>query len=198
MPVAMIPKSEVELLTRLRESRDLPALRRRIAYNRRAGWTLSGIGIPLGVPFSTVRAWQTAAEADDPTLTDPNLTLPADVPTPVRPPRQKGHTIRVKKIRPDVPPGERERLYQLSQDARVLRRSTRPTHPAWESQRELEKMLRTYVERNVPIAALARHCRVTNRAISARLERAALRNYTHGDSITDHLRADHDATTEEA
>jgi hypothetical protein len=167
--VAFIPDDEVERLQALRNNRDLPGLRSRILALRNAGWTLAGIGAPFQVPYSTVRAWERAATPD----THP---IPHDdVPTPGRPPRRPGHVIRVRKMRPDVPPSERQRLSQLAEEARILRRTTSPTHPAWHSQRILEDLLTTYIERGVPIANLARYCNVSNRAIAARMERAEVR-----------------------
>jgi hypothetical protein len=167
--VAFIPEDEVARLRALRENRDLPALRSRILALRNAGWTLAGIGAPFGVPYSTVRAWERAATpATHPVPHD-------DVPTPARPPRQPGHVIRIRKVRPDVPIAERDRLRELSENARILRRTTSPNHPAWADQRVLEDLLSTYIERGVQTASLARYCGVSNRAIAARMERAAVR-----------------------
>ena len=148
--VTSIPQTEVEHLTELHTNRDLPAVRRRVALLRAAGWTLSGIGTPMKVPFSTVRAWQMAAYEADSSLRDFTLAdLPEDVPVPTRPPRRRGHTIRVRKMRPDVPAAERDDLLRLSSEARILRRSTPRSHPAWASQTELEIRLNRYRRRGV-------------------------------------------------
>lgn len=170
--VAFIPPDEVARLHELRTQRDLPGLRARILALRDAGWTLSGIGSPLEVPYSTVRAWQNAAKADPTTPAIPH----DDVPTPGRPPRRAGHVIRIRKVRPDVPRTERAELLSLAKAARVLRRTTPPSHPAWASQVELERRLDLYMRRGVPNANLARYCDVSDRAIAARMERAAGRS----------------------
>lgn len=167
--VAFIPASEVAVLRDLRAGRDLPALRRRILALRKSGWTLAGIGAPFEVPYSTVRAWENAANPKDPI---PFLDS-HPVPAPGRPPRRPGHVIRIRKVRPDVPVDERPVLNRLAQEARVLRRSTSAKHPAWKAQTELESMLALYMLRGVPVANLARYCGVSNRAIAARMERAA-------------------------
>lgn len=183
MTIAYIPPTEVTLLTELRLARDLPALRARVAALRAAGYTLAGIGEPFGAPLSTIRAWETAHRASE---SSPVSLDGPSVPTPNRPPRRAGGAVRIRTMRTDVPVHDRDRLRRLAGAARVVRRRTAADHPGRTAQRELEVALRVYLDRHVPCASLARYCGVTNRAVRARLERAAARPPVTPEVLTVH------------
>lgn len=155
-----LPPAEAQRLVALRETGDLNALRALVAAYRRAGWTLQAIGAPLGKGRSTVRLWEKTHPVD--------VALP-DVPkAPLRVTKQ-----RVVKLPPDVPLAEREKLRELAEQARQVRRWTGYDAQERVSSRQLDELLRTYQANGVNSAILARRIGVTHRAVRARLERSA-------------------------
>lgn len=158
MAVVQLPDDEGTLLRHLRATD-----RRRFLIRVRAlvdaGWPLRAVGEPFGTGRSTVRAWKVAAgEAT-------NQDLEALPPVPTR------SRLKVIRLRPDVPEEEREHLLELSRLARSVNRWTPPNAPEREASRQLNELLRQYVERGVPIKTLADRLQVTYRAVAARLER---------------------------
>lgn len=158
--VPELPQEEQDKLRKVREAGDLVALRQRVLALRQAKWPLRAIGDPLGAPRSTVRMWETNA--------DKSGNLPK-VPECVRAQRDRGEkTVR---LRMDVPPEDRGRLRVLAVEARQVRGRTPKDAPARVAANELDKLIETYIGRNIPVKRIAEHMGVTPRAVTARFER---------------------------
>lgn len=158
--VAVLPEEEQDKLREVRASGDLVALRQRVLALRHAKWPLRAIGDPLGAPRSTVRMWEVGA--------DPEAALP-DVPECPRAERDRGE--RTVRFRMDVPPEDRVRLKELALEARQVRGRTPKDAPARKAADELDSMIESYIQRNVPVKRIATHMGVTPRAVAARYER---------------------------
>lgn len=158
--VIQLPAEEREVLKALREADDLPALRQRVLALTLAKWPLRAIGDPLDAPRSTVRMWRMNA--------DPDGDLPT-VPECVRAQRDRGE--RVVRLRPDVPPGERDQLKVLAESARTVRGRTPKDAPARIDADKLDLLIAGYISRKVPVKRIAEYMGVTPRAVTARYER---------------------------
>lgn len=159
--VVVLPEPEQEMLRKVRESNDLPELRRRVLALRRAKWPLRAIGDALGAPRSTVRMWELGAD-------DTGDDLP-DVPECPRAARARGE--RVVRFRMDVPPEERDELKKLAESARLVRSRTPSTSQIRIDADKLDTMIESYIARDVPVKRIAMHMGVTPRAVAARYER---------------------------
>jgi hypothetical protein len=158
--VVELPPEEQEKLRRVRESNDLVALRQRVLALRVAKWPLRAIGDPLGAPRSTVGMWEKGADSEG--------ELPS-VPECDRAQRERGE--RIVNLRMDVPPEERNRLFTLAEEARLVRGRTPKDAPASVAAAELDELIFEYIERNVPVKRIANYMGVTPRAVTARYQR---------------------------
>lgn len=165
---AELPESEKQRLLELRVNTDQRGLRERAVALRNAGWPLRAIGEAVGVSRMSVHVWQSAVQENPDALKRvsqihdvPNLPLTA-----------RGSGVTVKKMRIDVPPHDRERLAELAQQAKTVRRWSTPESSERKASDELDKLVVKYIEnRGVAPMTVARHAGVTRRAIMARLER---------------------------
>ena len=163
MTTATLPGREADKIRSLRENDDLDGLRSRVLALRQAGWTLAAIGEPLGAGRSTVRLWETKARAS-------GLDDWAEHGVPSPPPRPSA-APRVARLRPDVPEGERARLRELAESARVVRGGTPADSPHRRDAEELDQLIEGYLRRQVAATRIAEHMGVTHRAVRARMER---------------------------
>lgn len=157
--VAVLPEDEQQKLREDREN-SLEALYQRVYALRQAQWPLRAIGEAVDAPRSTVRMWELKA--------DPKADAPT-VPECPRAEQQRGE--RTVRLRLDVPAAEREELRTLAEQARTVRGRTPKDHPARKAADKLDKMIETYISRNVPVKRIANHMGVTPRAVAARYER---------------------------
>lgn len=158
-----IPKELSDELNYVRNDKDRTSFLSLVRATKDAGYTYAEIAEPLNVSRSAVNQWYKSATAKD----IPASTTVAERPAPVQDP--KGTP---RKITPDVPPKEREHLLRTSQAARGNTRWSREDSPERQAAYELENLIRKHIiERNVPVAAFARHAGVTRRAIMQRLEK---------------------------
>ena len=162
---AILPEAEAARLITLREAgpSQLPALRGRVKALRNANWSLAAIGAPLGANRSTTRMWELGAKPED-------VTTASNVPVPTGP--VKTRAVKLVRLYPDVPDGERPELARLADSARRVRGWTPADSQARKDALELERLLEVYVNRGVPLKRIAEHLGVTHRAIAARLERS--------------------------
>ena len=158
--VAVLPDEEQKKLQEVRASNDLVALRQRVYALRQARWPLRAIGDPLGAPRSTVRMWEQNA--------DPRGDVP-EVPECPRAERDRGE--RTVRLRMDVPPADRDKLKKLAVEARQVRGRTPKDAPARRAADELDRMIESYIKRDVPVKRIATCMGVTPRAVAARYER---------------------------
>lgn len=158
--VAELPQEEQGKLREIRDSKDLPALRQRVLALTLAKWPLRAIGDPLDAPRSTVRMWKLGA--------DPSGDLPT-VPECDRAARERGE--RTVRFRMDVPPADRKQLKKLAESARNVRGRTPKDAPVRKDADKLDKMIDSYISRNVPVKRIATHMGVTPRAVAARYGR---------------------------
>lgn len=158
--VIELPEDEQAKLREIRESGDLHALRLRVLALRQAKWPLRAIGDPLDAPRSTVRMWETNA--------DPDGEIPP-VPECERAKRERGE--RTVRLRMDVPPADRELLLKLAKSARQVRGRTPKDADIRKDADQLDKLIESYINRNVPVKRIAEHMGVTPRAVAARYER---------------------------
>lgn len=166
--VAVLPEEEQQKLRAVREAGDLPELRQRILALRRAKWPLRAIGDPLGAPRSTVRMWETNADEEG--------ELP-EVPECPRAERDRGE--RTVRLRMDVPVNDRSQLKALAKAARQVRGRTPKDAPARLAADQLDAMIESYIQRDVPVKRIATHMGVTPRAVAARYERYQARKAKH-------------------
>lgn len=157
-----IPQELIDDLTFTRDDKDRTKFLSLVRGAKEAGYTYAEIAEPLNVSRSAANQWYQQAVKDEvaPTPTDPR---PAPAKDPKGTPR---------KIKPDVPPEEREHLRLTAETARRNTRWSREDSPERQAVHHLEELIRTHiVQRKVPVAAFARHAGVTRRAIMQRLER---------------------------
>ena len=172
MPVrktnAELPESEKTRLLELRQNPDQRGLRERVVALRQAGWPLRAIGEAVGVSRMSVHVWEAAVNENPDAMK--GVGQIHDV--PALPLAARGSGVTVRKMPVDVPEHDRERLLELSQKAKTVRRWSAADSPEREASRELDALVVKYVEkRGVKPMVVARHAGVTRRAIMARIER---------------------------
>ncbi len=172
-PLIALPQDEQDALKALHADKDtkLPELRQRVLALRHARWPLRAIGDPVGAPRSTVRMWELEANSE--------ADLPV-VPECERAARARGE--RVVRMRPDVPPEDRDELRRLAASAKKVRSRTPETDPAKKDARALDALIETYIARNIPISKIADRMGVTPRAVTARHERFVERKNANADN----------------
>jgi|SRR5690606_15688353 len=157
-----IPQDLIDELNFTRDDKDRTKFLSLVRGAKEAGYTYAEIAEPLNVSRSAANQWyKSALEADvPPTPIDPRPQTPKD---PKGTPR---------KIRPDVPPAEREHIRLTAETARGNTRWSREDSEERRAVYELENLIRTHIiQRKVPVAVFARHAGVTRRAIMQRVER---------------------------
>lgn len=165
---AALPESEKQRLLELRNNPDQRGLRERVVALRYAGWPLRAIGEAVNVSRMSVHVWQSMVEENPDAVK--RVEQIKDVPT--LPMDARGSGVTVRKINIDVPQTDRERLKQLANKAKTVRRWSAEDSEERKASDELDKLVIKYVEkRGVKPMTVARHAGVTRRAIMARLER---------------------------
>lgn len=165
---AVLPEKEQSILRELRSASDQSHLHTRVIALRDAGWPLRAIAEGLDVSRMSIQMWETAARKDDEIK-----KAAATITVPVLPLDARGSGTSAKRMRMDVPPHDRERLAELATQARLVRGWTPKDAPERKAAYEFDQLLIKYVEnRKVTAMSVARHARVTRRAIVARIERA--------------------------
>lgn len=157
-----LPDDIVEELQDARDEDDRTPLFSLVRALKDAGWTFEDIATPLGVTRSAVNQWHKNAVKKN---IKPASLRATDYPVydPVGTP---------KRIKPDVPPRDREKLRDLAARARANTRWSAPNSPERRAAEELTRLLDLHInQRKVSVAAVARHTGVTRRAIMQRLER---------------------------
>lgn len=157
-----LPEDLVDELNDARDEDDRTELFALVRALKDAGWTFGDIATPLGVTRSAVNQWHKAAlRKDIAPATLPDAHLPVQDPVGIP-----------KRIKPDVPPKDRNRLRDLTISARKNTRWSKPNSPERRASEELIRLLDLHInQRKVSVAAVARHAGVTRRAIMQRLER---------------------------
>lgn len=163
-----LPRSEADYLVALRNQRDLPNLRRRVAALRQHGWTLRAIGAPLHANRATVRSWETHPDAQSASSSPSSPPLPA--PPNLRPAPLATTPLRIRALTPDVPLADQARIRNLAPLARKVRGGTPPSSPASQAKQQLDELVSSYASRGVPIQRLAELAGVSYRAMSVRID----------------------------
>jgi hypothetical protein len=172
MPVsksnAELPEAEKQLLQTLRSNPDQRGLHERAVALRTAGWPLRAIGEAVNVSRMTVHVWEKSVKQNPDALDRASRCRNI----PRLPMTARGSGVTVKKMKFDVPPRDRDRLRELADLAKTVRRWSGPDSPERKASDELDVLVQKYVEeRGVAPMSVARHAGVTRRAIMARLER---------------------------
>lgn len=161
----MLPPETQKILQKLYDERTTdPALFYAYVANlHNGGWSFDDISRPLGVSRSIVGQWKRRAL----TATPPQPT--ADLlPVPQKPKPLKGT---IKKIKPDIPPAEREHILTLAQTARNRTRWSRKDSPEVAAAMELTSLIQKHLDRGVSITRIAEIAQVNRRAIMQRIEK---------------------------
>ena len=165
---AELPEEEKRLLKTLRENPDQRGLHERAVALREAGWPLRAIGEAVSVSRMTVHVWEKSVKQNPDALA--RAARAKNVPQ--LPMTARGSGVTVKRMKIDVPTRDRERLKELADQAKTVRRWTTPDSSERKASDELDTLVQKYVEdRGVAPMTVARHAGVTRRAIMARLER---------------------------
>lgn len=161
-PIAHLPDEAVTKLKTLK-AENPPLFDSLILGLREAGWPLRAIAEPFDVSRVTVKNWESRAIANSAQPTVGVWPVPLDA---------RGIKVRPKRIPPDVPTKDRQRIAELSDQARRVRRWTADNAPEKKAANELEDLIYQYVViRKVPAAVFARYANVTRRAIMQRIEK---------------------------
>lgn len=169
---ADLPEETAEQLRRLREQ-DPADFHAFLLALREKRWPYRAIGDVFGVTRAAVRAWYVQAAADPFNFARAEVMVDH---APDLPASTRGAGVRPKRLVPDVPESERDRIRELTEQASVVKRWTPETSPARDAARELEGLLYKYaIEGGVPVVRLAKYAGVTRRAVAQRIEKEAAR-----------------------
>lgn len=166
---AELPEDETRVLQELRaRPEQQQSLKERVVALRDEGWPLRAIGEAVNVSRMMVHVWEKEIRQNPDAL----ARVEAIDNVPALPLTARGSGTSVRKMQPDVPVKDRERLAELAAQAKTVRRWTPENAPEREASKELDKLVHLYVEkRRVTPMKVARYAGVTRRAIMARLER---------------------------
>lgn len=159
-----------EIAAKLREIRgNQPALElyAYVAALHRTGWSYTDIALPLGVTRSAISNWDKAY----------NQLPPAErPPLPLTAPKPKDPAGETRRIKPDVPPAERDHIRRTAEKARQNTRWSNDDSPERQAANELLQLIKHHIqERGVPVSRFADIAGVNRRAIMQRIEREAHR-----------------------
>jgi hypothetical protein len=169
---ADLPQDTADLLKKLREN-DIPEFHAFLLALREKRWPYRAVGDVFGVTRAAVRAWYVQAASDPFNFARAEVLVEH---APDLPAATRGSGVRPKRLIPDVPPEDQERIRELTAQARVVKRWTPEDSPARAAAFELERLLHFYAsERRVPVVRLAKYAGVTRRAVAQRIEKQATR-----------------------
>jgi hypothetical protein len=169
---ADLPEDTAALLRRFRET-DQAEFHALLLALKEKRWPYRAIGDAFGVTRAAVRAWYVTAGQDPFNFARAEVMVDH---VPDLPPTARGSGVRAKRLIPDVPAEDQERIRDLTARAQVVKRWTPADSPAREAARELEELLFFYAkERHVPVVKLAKHAGVTRRAVAQRIEKQSAR-----------------------
>lgn len=164
-----------EIAAKLREIRDHPStqtyqdteLYAYVTALHQAGWSYTDIALPLGVTRSAISNWEKTYQQVSPSRR---------APLPEVPPKPKDPAGEIRKIKPDVPPNEREHIRSTATLARKNTRWSNEDSPERQAANELLRLIHYHIqERGVPVSRFADIAGVNRRAIMQRIEREAHR-----------------------
>lgn len=169
---ADLPEDAANLLRELR-AEDRNEFHAFLLALREKRWPYRAIGDVFGVTRAAVKSWCVQAAKDPFNYTRAEVMLQH---VPALPPTTRGSLAKPRRLVADVPSDDQQRIFDLTAQARVVKRWTPENSPARDAARELEKLLHFYAkERKVPIARLARYAGVTRRAVAQRIEKQSAR-----------------------
>lgn len=169
---ADLPEETAELLRQFR-AEDLNEFHAFLLALREKRWPYRAIGDVFGVTRAAVRAWYVQAAKDPFNFSRAEVMLEH---VPPLPPTVRGSSAKPKRLVPDVPAEDQQRIFDLTAQARVVKRWTPEDSPSRTAARELEELLHFYAkERKVSIARLSKYAGVTRRAVAQRIEKQAAR-----------------------
>lgn len=156
----MIPQETADKLIEQRKADDLSPFYAHIyALYTDGGWSLNDIAIPLSVSKSTVGLWK-------------NKYIPNPNPNPTVPVKPQKIPGTLKKITPDIPLKDQERIKELAELVKKRTRWSRKNAPEVLAARELETMIDLYiVQRGVSVARFAKVAGVSRKAIIQRMKK---------------------------
>lgn len=164
---AVLPPDAAQELRNLRESSNLEFYAAVIAL-REKNWPLRAIAEPFGVTRVAAKSWHTRALQDEEAV-----ELSKDLNVPSLPLSARGRDVRVKKLKPGIPPADQQKIQELASEASGVRRWTPEDSPQREAARNLESLVYKYVNDNgVSPSLIAKYAGVSRRAIVQRLEKA--------------------------
>ena len=165
---AELPDIERARLLELRADPDQRKLHERVVALRRKKWPLRAIGEAIGVSRMSVHVWEAQVNENPDALA--RVDKIDDVPDLPLYARGSGAVLR--KVKVGIPPEDQEKLAELAQKARAVRRWSPPDSPERLASAELDTLVMKYADRRgVTMMDIARYAGVTRRAIVARVER---------------------------
>jgi DNA-directed RNA polymerase specialized sigma24 family protein len=160
----------VDTAANLKNARDKSAtdFQAAVIALRANNWPLRAIADVFDVTRVAAKAWHERA------LQNPEaVQLAKEFVVPSLPLSARGSQVKAVRLKPDVHPEDRERIRSLAVLASTVRRWTPQDSPERRAARELEALIKHYVDDlKVSPSTIAAHAGVSRRAIAQRLEKA--------------------------
>lgn len=162
---ATLPKEVAETLVQLKSS-DPTSFSSHILALRNVGWPCRAIADAFGVSRTAASHWEKSAREND------NAVLRAhSIQVPSLPIDGFGSKITKERVVPDITAEQADELANLTEVASKNTRWHSEESPERKAAAELVRLLTFYTEtRKVPLSVLARHAKVTRRALAQRME----------------------------
>lgn len=164
---ATLPEADARYLREARDS-SLTDFQAGVIALRNNNWPLRAIGEVFDVTRVAAKAWHLTA-LENPEAVKRSETYPA----PQLPINARGRDARPKRLKPDLPPAEQERVKELAASASNVRRWTPQDSPSRSAAKNLEQLVYKYVnDYGVSPSTIAEYAGVSRRAIVQRFEKA--------------------------